>query len=41
MPLSEQHKQKKQKNYTMLAILLALFVLLFAITVMRLGNMPQ
>lgn len=40
MPYSEQHKTKKRKNYTMLAILLALFALLFAITMVRMGGSP-
>jgi hypothetical protein len=40
MPLNHLHKDRKRKNYILLAVLIALFVLLFAITMMRLGQMP-
>jgi len=39
MPFSPRHEQQKKKNYTMLVVLLALFVLLFSITLMRMSNL--
>lgn len=38
MPHSDLHQKQKKKNLAMLGALLALFVLLFAITVMRLSG---
>ena len=38
MPYSKQHKTQKKKNIALLAVLVALIVLLFAITIMRMGG---
>lgn len=35
MPLSDLHKKKKVKNYTLMAILLATIVLFFFITIVK------
>jgi hypothetical protein len=35
--LGDAHRRQRRKNLTLLVILLALFVLFYAITIMRLG----
>ena len=39
MPMGEMHRARKAKNWTLFAILLGMFVLLFFITIMRIGAM--
>lgn len=38
MPLSPLHKKQRAKNFALLAILLAMMAVFFAITVIRLGS---
>lgn len=38
MPLSEQHKRQKAKNYTTLAVLLFLILLFFVMTLVKVGG---
>jgi hypothetical protein len=35
MPLSKIHNKKKYKNYTLLVVLLAVVILFFAITIVK------
>ena len=37
MPLSERHKQQKQKNYALMGVLLLLVVVLFALAMVKIG----
>lgn len=39
MPLGELHRRRKGKNYALLGILIGIFFLLFAITVIRYGSL--
>ena len=38
MPLGKTHHTQKRKNYTLLAILIGLMVLFYAISLMRMGG---
>ncbi len=38
MPLSPQHKTQRSKNFTLMAILLAVVGILFAMTMIRVGG---
>jgi len=38
MPISKVHKEKKAKNYTILALLVVFMLLLVIITFVRFGN---
>ena len=40
MPYNEQHNKQKNKNLALLGVLIALIVLLFAITMMRMASLP-
>jgi len=38
MPLSEEHKKRRGRNYALAAVLLGLIVLFFLITLAKLGG---
>lgn len=38
MPFSEQHKQQRSKNYGLLAILIAIIVVLFFLTMLKMSG---
>lgn len=38
MPYSERHRQQKAKNYTVMAILLAIVVVLFVVSVLKISG---
>lgn len=40
MPLSDLHQRKRTKNLTVAGILLALILLFFIITIIKLGGSP-
>lgn len=40
MPLSDLHQRKRVKNFTVAAILLALILLFFVITIIKLSGSP-
>ena len=38
MPLSEEHKKRRGRNYALAAVLIALIVLFFMITLAKMGT---
>jgi uncharacterized membrane protein YidH (DUF202 family) len=41
MPLSNRHRQQKRKNIALFVVLLALILLVYGITLMRMGFSAQ
>lgn len=41
MPITEHHRRQKGKNLALAGVLLAMVVLFFAITIVRMGGAPS
>ena len=39
MPINEEHKRKKSKNYILLAILVAVMAMFYYISVLKIGEL--